>query len=91
MHTTLSAAFYSQHTAVGNGAINKFRICFQWRTEHFMPECCYTQRHERSRSWQRADDVCTLHCTECAIRPVRLLHHVFLSLRRDEFHARVGN
>ena len=34
-HTALSAAFYSLHTAVGNGARNKFWICFQTRKEHF--------------------------------------------------------
>ncbi len=34
---TASAAFYSLHTSVGNGAMNKFGICFQWRHEHFKP------------------------------------------------------
>jgi hypothetical protein len=37
VHTALSAAFFSLHTAVGNGAMNKFGICFQWRNEHFEP------------------------------------------------------
>ncbi len=36
-YTALSAVFYSLHTVVGNGAINKFAICFQWRNEHFKP------------------------------------------------------
>jgi hypothetical protein len=32
-HTDLSAAFYLLHKAVGNGAMNKFGNCSQWRTE----------------------------------------------------------
>jgi hypothetical protein len=31
----LSAAFYLLHTAVGNGAMNKYGICRQWRKEVF--------------------------------------------------------
>jgi hypothetical protein len=31
-----------------------------------------------------------LHCTDCAMRPVRI-QHVFPTLQRDEFHGRVGN
>jgi hypothetical protein len=34
-HTALSAAFYSQHTVVGNGAMNKFGICSQKCREVF--------------------------------------------------------
>jgi hypothetical protein len=30
-------AFYSLHTALGNGAMNKFETCFQWRNGHFKP------------------------------------------------------
>jgi hypothetical protein len=37
MHTDLSAAFYILHTAVGNGAMNKFGISMQQRNEHFKP------------------------------------------------------
>ncbi len=36
-HTALSAAFYLLHTAIDKSAMNKFRICFQWRNEHFKP------------------------------------------------------
>jgi hypothetical protein len=32
-HTALSAAFYLLHTVVGNGAMNKFGSCCQWRIE----------------------------------------------------------
>jgi hypothetical protein len=35
MHTALSAAFYLLHSAVGDSAMNKSGICFQWRNEHF--------------------------------------------------------
>jgi hypothetical protein len=35
VHTALSAAFYLLQTAVGDGAMRKFGICFQWRNEHF--------------------------------------------------------
>jgi hypothetical protein len=31
------SGLFSLHTAVGNGAINKFGICFQWRNEHCKP------------------------------------------------------
>jgi hypothetical protein len=40
-HTTLSAAFYSLHTAVRNGTMNKSGICFHWRNEHFMPRMLF--------------------------------------------------
>ncbi len=36
-HTALSASFYSLHTAVGNGAMNKIRIHFRWRNKYIMP------------------------------------------------------
>jgi hypothetical protein len=34
-HTVLFAAFSLLHSDVGNGSMNKFRICFQWRNEYF--------------------------------------------------------
>ncbi len=37
-HTALSVAFYSLNTAVGNSAMNKFGICFQWRNENLRPK-----------------------------------------------------
>ncbi len=36
-HIALSAAFYSKHTAVGSGAMNKFGSCCQWRHEYLKP------------------------------------------------------
>jgi hypothetical protein len=36
-HTDPSVAFYIPNTAVGNGTINKFGICFKQRNEHFKP------------------------------------------------------
>jgi hypothetical protein len=34
-HTALSVVFFLLQTAVGNGAMNKFGICNQWRRELF--------------------------------------------------------
>ncbi len=31
----IASRLYLLHTVVGSGAMNKFRICLQWRNEHF--------------------------------------------------------
>jgi hypothetical protein len=64
-HTALSAAFYSLHIAIANGAMIKSGICFQWRNEHFEPRvllfsvsnCAMNAR----RYWQWCDDACKLY------------------------------
>jgi hypothetical protein len=62
-HTALSAAFYLRHPAVGNGAVNKHRICLN--NEHFKPRIWLFSVGKGAmnvpRYWQRRDDACTLY------------------------------
>ncbi len=46
-HTDLSATFYLQHTAVGDGAMNRFGNGRQWRREVFTIKCCFLCRQRR--------------------------------------------
>jgi hypothetical protein len=36
-HNSASGLLITTYAAVGNGAVNKFGICFQWRNEHLKP------------------------------------------------------
>ncbi len=82
-HTALSVPFFLLHTAVGNGAKNKFRVYFQWRNEHFKPRLvilCRQLRFEYSTILATA--LWTLHdvsnwamMTVAKLTPVRI-HNV---------------
>jgi hypothetical protein len=87
------------HTAIGNGATNKFGIRFQWRNEHFMA-CplffilCRQLRFERSKilatTQSKLPDV-----SICAMMPMTMLrpvqkHKVFPISTARRISCRVG-
>ncbi len=66
-------AFYLLYTAVGNGTMNKFISCFQWRSE-LTQNVVYLRRQGRN---ERSGDIGNGTMMPVALlRPVRI-HHVF--------------
>jgi hypothetical protein len=57
-----SEAFYLLHTALGNGAMKKFEVCFNWSNEHFTARmlffCVGNGAMNAPRYWQLRDDSC---------------------------------
>ncbi len=87
VYTDLSTAFYLLHTAIGNGAMNKFGNCSQWRSEllilrMLLFSVCNGAMYA-PRYWQRCNERSTLlenvpKMPSVSLRPVKL-HNVFLS------------
>ncbi len=73
-----SVSALSLHTTVGKGAVNVFRICFQWRNEHFKPIMLLFSvingAMNARRYWQWCD--VPEDFTDCGMRSV-WLYHVF--------------
>ncbi len=77
-HKALSAAFYLLHTAVGNGAMNKFLIYSQWRRKVFTIRMLFLcRRHSSERSKILATAECFIRDVgKCAMMPVAMLRPV---------------
>jgi hypothetical protein len=56
---------FLQHSAVGNGALNKFGNYFQWRSEllKFIMFFFYVGKGAMNAIWELHDDACTVYYT----------------------------
>ncbi len=87
-HSSVSGPLFTTYcTAVGNGAMNKFRICFQWRHEQNVVILCRQRLYEGSAILA---PMMPVHYTFCAMRSVWFTPRFFYPYGAMNFMPALG-